>query len=254
MTEKRNTIPGIFIQDLPDTKQEQGIEQTFSAIEANTANGIDNDKAADAFDGADFEAMVLGQMNQLEPAVVLDKPASAEAHGLKYFLKDVLSVVVSAVIIAVVLKGFVVDSRIVPTGSMKPTIIEGDRVIILKLPYFFGTALDRLDVVVFAAGEEFGTDEDLLKRVIGLPGDTVEVKGGLVYVNGIALEEPYISEFSQRDFDIVVVPEGCYFMMGDNRNHSRDSTMWNDPYVPSSAIKGKVLLRYWPVEHWGLVK
>ncbi|MCL1816928.1 MAG: signal peptidase I, partial [Clostridiales bacterium] len=69
-----------------------------------------------------------------------------------------------------------------------------------------------------------------------------------------ALYEPYISAPSINKFDEVTVPEGCYFMMGDNRNNSRDSTMWEDPFVPLSDIKGKVLLCYWPLSHFGTVE
>ncbi|MCL1975467.1 MAG: signal peptidase I [Firmicutes bacterium] len=250
MTEKRNTIPGVFMKDLPKALQEQANEQVMTGVNA----GESADNQANIFGDTNYEAIDIGQIAKQELESVTEKPADTEKHGIKYFIKDVLSVVISAVVIAVVLKSFVIDSRIVPTGSMKPTIIEGDRVIILKLPYLFGAVLEHQDVVVFAAGEEFGSDEDLLKRVIGLPGDTVEVKDGLVYVNGSALYEPYILEPPYKNFEMVTVPEGCYFMMGDNRNHSRDSTMWIDPFVPSSAIKGKVLLCYWPVTHWGLVK
>ena len=230
MTEERNRIPGIIIERAPEAAPGPGMVP------------------------ADAEATTPIQAAQILPG---DKPAgpkAAERRGFKYLLWDVLSVVVSAIIIAAALKLFVVDSRIVPTGSMIPTINAGDRVIILKLPYILGKTPNCQDVVVFAAPEEFGTQEDLLKRVIGTPGDTVEVREGLVYVNGVALDEPYLAEQSIKNFEKVTVPEGCYFMMGDNRNHSRDSTMWNDPFVPFSDIKGRVLVCYWPMGHWGIIE
>jgi signal peptidase I len=183
------------------------------------------------------------------------KSNQAEQRGFKYLLKDVLNVVVSAVLIAVLLKSFVIDSRIVPTGSMIPTIHGGDRVIMLELPYFFGKTPVRQDVVVFAAPAEFGVNEDWLKRVIGLPGDTVEVKNGLVYINGEVLNEPYINEppTYYKLFEDTV-PDGCYIMLGDNRNNSLDSHMWDNPYVPFSAIKGKVVLCYWPISRFRIVE
>jgi len=177
-----------------------------------------------------------------------------EKRGFEYMVRDVLSVVISAVVIAFLLKAFVVDSRIVPTNSMYPTIEGGDRVIMLKFPYYFGFLPERQDVVVFAAPQEFDNEEDLLKRVIGLPGDTVEVKDGKVYVNGTALTEPYLYESPVYDYDAITVPENCYFMLGDNRNRSRDSHMWENPFVPFGDIKGRVVLCYWPVDHFGLVE
>lgn len=191
---------------------------------------------------------------EAEQAAALAKPARQGKRGFKYMLRDVLSVVISAVVIAMVLKTFVVDSRIVPTSSMYPTIEAGDRVIILKFPYYFGGTPSRQDVVVFAAGAEFDSEEDLLKRVIGLPGDTVEVKESKVYVNGEALAETYVSEAPLYDFAAVQVPENCYFMLGDNRNRSRDSHMWVDPFVPFESIKGQVVLCYWPLNHLGAVE
>jgi len=171
----------------------------------------------------------------------------------KNFLIACLSVVLTVLLI--VLAGiFVADGRIVPSGAMLPTIEPGDRVCVLKLPYILGAVPKLQEMVVFTAPEEFGVNDDLLKRVIGLPGDTVEIKDGLVYVNGVALDEPYILEPSHRDFPQVTVPESCYFMLGDNRNHSRDSIMWQDPFVPLSSIKGKVVLRYWPLAHWGRIR
>ncbi|MCL1906094.1 MAG: signal peptidase I [Clostridiales bacterium] len=193
-----------------------------------------------------------------------DMPRSGPDNGQKeikpagrrvflHLLRDVLSVVVSAVIIAFVLKTFVVDSRFVPTGSMTPTIYGGDRVVFLKLPYYFGKPPARLDIMVLASGERLISEDDLLKRVIGLPGDTVEIKNGLVYINGEALPEPYLNEQPLYYFEEVTVPQDCCFMLGDNRNHSTDSHLWDDPFVPFSDIKGKVLLRYWPLSHIGII-
>jgi len=201
------------------------------------------------------EEIITGDnVEEAEMTVIPQQPPQKENRGFEYMLRDVLSVVISAVVIAMLLKAFVVDSRIVPTNSMYPTIEGGDRVIMLKFPYYFGFLPERQDVVVFAAGEEFDSEEDLLKRVIGLPGDIVEVKGGNVFVNGEAITEPYIYEPPVYRYDAVTVPEECYFMLGDNRNRSRDSHMWNNPFVPFSDIKGKVVLCYWPLPHLGLVK
>jgi len=194
------------------------------------------------------------QQAKVVPYAKHNQPKPAERSGFKYLLKDILSVVISAVVIAIVLKTFVLDSRIVPTGSMVPTINEEDRIIMLKFPYYFGNTPARQDVVVLAAGPEFGVKEDLLKRVIGLPGDTVEVTGGKVYVNGTALVEPYLNALPNYEYGPVTVPDHCYFMLGDNRNNSNDSHMWQEPFVPFSSIKGKVVLCYWPLKDFGPIK
>lgn len=186
-------------------------------------------------------------------AAALPQP-SRKKQGSKNMLRDILGVIISAVLISFALKMFVLDSRIVPTSSMVPTIDAGDRIIMLRFPYFFGGRPQTQDVVVFAPNEEFESNDDLLKRVIGLPGDVVEVKENKVFVNGAALSEPYLNESPQYEYGPVTVPEGCYFMLGDNRNRSRDSHMWDDPFVPFSSVKGKVVLCYWPTNHIGKVE
>ena len=89
-----------------------------------------------------------------------------------------------------------------------------------------------------------------VKRIIGTPGDTVEMSNGTVYVNGKALQEDYIAEVTQGSYGPYVVPDGCYFMMGDNRNHSQDSRFWRNQYVEKDEILGKVVLRYYKGFKW----
>jgi len=200
------------------------------------------------------EKLAEATENTPEPEKNLELPNPTGQYIIWRFLKDVFSVIILAVIIALLLKTFVLDSRIIPTGSMIPTINAGDRVIFLKLPYKLGKMPARSDVMVFFSEEELIKDDDIIKRVIGLPGDTVAIIDGVVYINGEVLSEPYVNERRKKDFAQVSVPAECCFMMGDNRNHSYDSTMWEYPFVPFSAIKGRVWLRYWPIKHFGLVK
>ncbi|MCL1816125.1 MAG: signal peptidase I, partial [Clostridiales bacterium] len=268
MTDERKTIPGIIQDTQPGAVPEQtntptdniaaagqtksasadyynNLPDSWQTAQDSTENEQDSWQAAQ--EGADnalanWQATQEHEYNVSEADAHVYEDNASEAdvqnvrRGFKYLLLDVLSVLVSAIVIAVILKTFVVDSRIVPTGSMIPTINVGNRVIILKLPYFFGKTPKLQDVVVFTAPAEFESKEDLLKRVIGLPGDTVEVKNNYVYVNGEPLTEEYLNAAPLYDYGKVKVPEGHYFMMGDNRNHSRDSHLWEDPFVPLSDI------------------
>ncbi|MEG1536866.1 MAG: signal peptidase I [Clostridiales bacterium] len=170
------------------------------------------------------------------------------------FLKDMIVIFLSALVIAMVLKLFIVDSRVVPTGSMYPTIEMQDRVILNKLAYIGEKIPQRGDIVVFTAPAEMNSRFDFVKRVIGLPGETLEIKDNAVYINGEALVEDYIYEAPLYTYGPVTVPEDCYFMMGDNRNSSLDSHYWQDPFINEKAIKGKVVCRYWPISQIGVLK
>jgi len=179
------------------------------------------------------------------------KKPEKKKEGFGAFIKEFVIIVGSALVIAFVLKSFIIDSRIVPTLSMFPTVDAGDRLLINKLAYVGDRTPQRGDVVVFKPPAELNTKDDLCKRVIGLPGDTIEVKNSKVYINGEAFNEYYLAEEPNYTYGPVTVPDGCYFMMGDNRNHSLDSHAWSNPFVPESDIKGKSLLIYWPLDDFG---
>ncbi len=155
----------------------------------------------------------------------------------------------SALLIALFLTRFVIINAYIPTGSMENTIMTGDRVFASRLHYLF-TDPKRGDIVVF----KYPDDEKLnyVKRVIGLPGETVEIKNGEVYVDNVKLEEPYIKEeMKKEDLGPYIVPEDSYFMMGDNRNNSSDSRRWfTTNYVHKSKLLGKVAFEYFPRPKW----
>ena len=161
--------------------------------------------------------------------------------------KEWISALVVAVVVGILLTQFVIVSAVVATGSMQDTIQPGDRIIGWRLNYLFSDP-QRGDVVIF----KYPDDETQLfvKRVIGLPGETVEIVDGVTYINGTPLEEDYIKEEPLEDSGPFTVPEDSYFMMGDNRNHSADSRFWNNTYVKENKILGKVLFRYWPMPAW----
>ncbi len=133
---------------------------------------------------------------------------------------------------------------------METTLLVGDHVVVDKLTYRFSD-IDRFDIVVFDRPSGLPSEYDeLIKRVIGLPGDTVEGHDGAVYVNGEALDEPYLDEgVTILDFAPVVVPEGELFMMGDNRNRSSDSRVFGP--IDVDTVVGQARVRYWPLDRLG---
>lgn len=154
-----------------------------------------------------------------------------------------------AAILAGAVNSFLIVNAEVPTGSMENTIMAGDRILALRTSYWFGEP-ERGDITVFRYPDDPTGNTLYVKRIIGEPGDTVQGTDGEIYVNGEALEEDYIAEITEGDFGPYTVPEGCYFMMGDNRNHSVDSRFWEDKFVEKEEILGKVVLRYYKGFKW----
>jgi signal peptidase I len=149
------------------------------------------------------------------------------------------------------IRSFVAEARYIPSGSMEPTLQINDRLIIDKLSYDF-TAPQRGDVVVFnppKALRQQNFHDAFIKRVIGLPGDTVEVKNGQVVVNGSPLKEKYIEAPPSYQWGAVVVPANSYLVLGDNRNNSYDSHYWG--FVPRHDIIGKAVFRFYPFTRIG---
>src|SRR6476469_1566872 len=161
-----------------------------------------------------------------------------------------------SVLIAVVLIVFIYQPVKVEGTSMMPTLTDQERIFINKFTYRFGFgSVSRGDTVVFWYPQD--TSKSYIKRVIGVPGDRVRVEGGLVYVNGVALQESYVppenrDSNSWRDGEEQVIPDGKYFVLGDHRNQSSDSRMWG--YVPRENIYGKAVFVYWPLEKMGRVR
>ena len=157
-----------------------------------------------------------------------------------------ISIIVVAAVIALVLNLFIIANSRVPSASMENTIMTGDRVVGFRLTYLFQEP-KRGDVIIF----KFPDDESLyyVKRIIGEPGDVIDIKDGKIYLNNseTPLEEDYIKEPMIPEADMhFEVPDGAYFCLGDNRNSSEDSRRWVHSYVYKEKIIAKVIFRYFP--------
>ena len=163
----------------------------------------------------------------------------------RHWVVDVLvRVVISFAVIAVVTHTLI-RPFVVPSESMEPTVMTGDRVFGNRLAYLFGDP-QRFDIVIF----RYPDDESQLfiKRIIGLPGETVEIIDGKVYIDGseTPLDDSFTPETPTGNYGPYTVPENCYFMLGDNRNNSKDSRFWQNTYVERDKILGKAVLKYFP--------
>lgn len=166
---------------------------------------------------------------------------------MKSFVRDIIGTIVTVVVVFLLLQ-FSIQSSIVIGPSMEPTLKQKQRVLINKLVYTFHPP-ERGDIIVFHPPNN--NQPDYIKRLIALPGDTVEIEDGDVYINNIKLHEPYVEDSPHYSMDSRVIPENNYFVLGDNRNNSNDSH--NGWTIPRQNIIGKGWLSLWPPGEWGLV-
>ena len=186
----------------------------------------------------------------------------------KSTLREYAESIVIAGILALFVRTWVVQAFKIPTGSMENNLLIGDHLLVNKFVFSpTATSIERVllpvrnihrgDIVVFKYPDE--PDRDFIKRVIGLPGETVELKAKKVYIDGHPLDEPYVhflepasdsqevTQFDVRErYGPVRVPEGHYFVMGDNRDNSQDSRYWG--FLPRDYVKGRALMIYWSYE------
>jgi signal peptidase I len=173
-------------------------------------------------------------------------PAREKRPGCLRFLVDVLETLVLSVVLFISIN--IISARIRVDGdSMIPTLVSGEYVVVNRLSYRLGDP-QRGDIIVFHFPRN--PSEEYIKRVVGLPGDVIEVKDGSVYVNGQLLNESYLN-LKMNYTGRWEVPQGQLFVLGDNRNNSSDSHDWGT--VPMDYVVGKAVLVYWPPPEWGLV-
>lgn len=169
-------------------------------------------------------------------------------EALRRELKEWGSAILWAVVVAIIIRSFLLDAIIVDGISMKPFLQDRERVFVNRLIYRF-TAPHNQDIIVFER-----SPKPLIKRVMATAGQTIEVREGHVYVDGVVVVEPYLSVSTQGSFGPFTVPEGTVFVMGDNRNVSLDSRDPSIGPVPLSKIRGKGLAVYWPLSSIRLIK
>jgi len=180
----------------------------------------------------------------------------------KSIVREYAEAIIIAIILALIIRTFVIQAFKIPSGSMIPTLVVGDHILVnkflysVKVPFtdhilFSFDDPERLDIIVFKYPED--EDKDFIKRIVGTPGDRISLRDKVLYVNDVPTVEPYIQHtdptilpagLHPRDsFDPITVPPDRYFVMGDNRDHSLDSRFWG--FVNREKIKGKAFIIYW---------
>jgi len=164
---------------------------------------------------------------------------------------EAVKTIVTALILAFGIRTFVAEARYIPSSSMEPTLQINDRLIIEKVSYHFQNP-QRGDIVVFNPTAELRRQnfkDAFIKRVIGTPGDTIQVRSGTVFVNDQPITESYIAQKPNYEFGPVTVPQGQYLVLGDNRNNSYDSHYWG--FVPKENLIGRAYVRFFPFNRLG---
>ena len=217
----------------------------YEPITPETPAGV----GAAAESTTEAEGLEGGPHSALDPEVAEGAEGATPAKkssGVRNAI-EWLAIIAAALLVAFVIKTYLVQAFYIPSGSMEQTLNIGDRVLVNKVSYHMHD-VHRGDIVVFERPpNEGGSAEikDLIKRVIGLPGDTIEARDGVVYINDQPLTEPYVHGQATDNLSRRVVPQGRYFVMGDNRGNSKDSRVFGP--IPRSIIVGRAFIRIWPI-------
>lgn len=194
-------------------------------------------------------------------AKINEKSKTKARKRKKGVLREYVEAAAIAIVLALFIRAFVVQAFKIPSGSMEPTLLIGDHILVNKFIYGIKAPLinktlipistpERGDIIVFIYPLDQG--KDFIKRVIGLPGDNIRITNDRIYINGKRYEDPYgvyrENAREAKNLGPFVVPENSLFVMGDNRDHSYDSRYWG--FVPMASVKGKAMIIYWSWPHW----
>jgi signal peptidase I len=226
-------------------------------------------------DPVDFFGIPHTTVEDEEDGIHRDRIAAGEggekSDSVRSFWKELPLLIIVALVVAVIIKTFLIQAFFIPSASMRDTLLEGDRVMVNKLAYRFGEP-HRGDIIVFDSplegdderesflaavvrhiGEALGVstpDSALIKRVIAVEGETIHITDNTVFIDEVAIAEPYLQDnVRMGDFGPMRVPEGHVFVMGDNRNQSEDSRRFGP--VAVDQIVGRAFIRVWPPSRWG---
>jgi signal peptidase I len=176
---------------------------------------------------------------------------------MRYFMKEWVEPVIIAAVLALIIRTFIVQAFKIPTGSMRPTLIEGDRILVNKFIYKFKQP-ERGDVIVFVSPED--KKKDFIKRLVGLSGEEIQISNGTLLADGKAVDSDSVIKeryyYNRGDFGAegrnVIVPDDAYYVLGDNSISSRDSRYWG--FMPKKYLIGKAFLIYWPITRIRLIR
>lgn len=179
------------------------------------------------------------------------------SNKIKSEIREWLESLLIALVLALVIRAFVVQAFKIPTGSMRPTLLEGDRILVNKFLYKFKEP-SRGDVIVFKYPED--KKKDFIKRLIAVGGETVEIKNGGIYINDEKVEEPFIVRqmryYNKSPYggsgSKITIPEDSFYVLGDNSASSKDSRYWG--FVPRKNLVGKAFFLYWPIKRIRIVE
>lgn len=195
-------------------------------------------------------------MSEKPSSPAIDSPKAAQPAENPWL--EWLKTLGVSLVLAIGIRHFIVESRFIPSESMVPTLQVNDRLLVEKLSYYVRDP-KRGDIIVFSPPEGMkemspGFHQALIKRVIATPGDTFEMHGGVVYINGTAIAEDYTADepcLDYCDVPAVTLPENAYIALGDNRNRSSDSRVWG--YVDRDDVIGRAWIRIWPPSRFGAI-
>lgn len=203
----------------------------------------------------ELEVIDLNEEDHVVEKTRGNQDKEVEEINWKQELKSILKTIVITIAVVFLLKSYVIINATVPTGSMENTIMPDDNILGFRMAYIL-EAPERGDVIFFYFPDD--ETQKYVKRIIGLPGEKIVIEDAKIYINDseIPLEEDYLKEewvagIGPYEFQ---VPDGCYFVLGDNRNSSADARYWRNPYVSEEKIIGKAIFTYFPFHRWGFVE